>query len=174
LEALPADRASKLLIIGCGNSSLGYDLFKEAGFTNIDNIDYSGVVIERMAAKYAELADPAQLRWTTMDMMDMTFPLAEGGEEGTFDVVIDKATMDVIMTDNKDPWNPSEEVKERGRKVMENVYRQLKPGGLFIQISFDQPHFRKKFILPEFIQWAHFSQKSIDKGLGFFMYIMRK
>lgn len=85
-----------------------------------------------------------------MDMMDMTFPLAEDGE-GTFDVVIDKATMDVIMTDNKDPWNPTEEVKERGRKVMTNVYKQLKKGGLFIQISFDQPHFRKKFILPEFI-----------------------
>jgi hypothetical protein len=40
-----------------------------------------------------------------MDMMAMTFA------SDSFDVVLDKATMDVIMTDNKDPWNPSEEVK---------------------------------------------------------------
>ena len=90
------------------------------------------------------------MRWHTMDMMAMTFP------EGDFDVVLDKGTMDVIMTDNKDPWNPTEEVKERGRKIIDNVYRVLKPGGQFIQISFDQPHFRKKFILPEHIQWAEF------------------
>ncbi len=71
-----------------------------------------------------------------MDMMDMKFPLGDDSE-GEFDVIIDKATMDVIMTDNKDPWNPTEEVKERARKVMANVYKQLKKGGTFIQISFD-------------------------------------
>ena len=92
----------RILIIGCGNSSLGFDLYKEGGFTNIDNIDYSDVVIERMTEKHTEQAE--QLRWHTMDMMQMTF------EDGLFDVVIDKATMDVIVTDNKDPWNPSEEV----------------------------------------------------------------
>jgi len=108
-----------------------------------------------------------------MDMMNMTFPLAGDGE-GSYDVIIDKATMDVIMTDNKDPWNPTEEVKERAGKVMANVYRQLKNGGLFIQITFDQPHFRKKLILPENIKWASFKQKSIDKGLGFFMFVMTK
>ena len=108
------------------------------------------------------------MRWHTMDMMAMTFP------DGEFDVVLDKGTMDVIMTDNKDPWNPTEEVQERGKRVVDNVYRVLKPDGLFIQISFDQPHFRKKFIMPERIQWADFKQKTIDKGLGFFMYIMKK
>ena len=61
-----------------------------------------------------------------MDMMDITF------EEQTFDVVIDKATMDVIMTDNKDPWNPKPEVRERAKKVMDNVHKVLKKDGLFI------------------------------------------
>ena len=111
----------------------------QGGFTNIDNMDYSDVVIEKMKEKHQDM------RWHTMDMMAMTFP------DGEFDIVLDKGTMDVIMTDNKDPWNPTEEVKERGRKVIDNVYRVLKPGGQFIQISFDQPHFRKKFILPEHI-----------------------
>ena len=131
MAALPEDKNSRILIIGCGNSSLGYDLHKVAGYTNIDNIDYSGVLIERMKEKHAEISDPNQLRWVTMDMMDMQFP------EAHFDVVIDKATMDVIMTDNKDPWNPTDEVKQRGKLVMENVYKVLKPSGTFIQISFD-------------------------------------
>jgi hypothetical protein len=42
-----------------------------------------------------------------MDMMNMEF------DPEMFDVVIDKATMDVIMTDNTDPWDPSPEVRER-------------------------------------------------------------
>ena len=54
---MPANKDCKTMIIGCGNSSLGFDLYKEAGFTNIDNIDYSSVVIERMLAKYAEVSD---------------------------------------------------------------------------------------------------------------------
>jgi SAM-dependent methyltransferase len=105
-----------------------------------------------------------------MDMMDMQY------EEGTFDVVIDKATMDVIMTDNKDPWNPSQEVKERAAKVMTNIHRVLKKDGLFLQISFDQPHFRKKLLLEgSGLQWnGDIKQKNIDKDLGFFMYLMRK
>lgn len=80
-----------------------------------------------MSAKHSDLP----LRWQTMDMMDMTFP------QGTFDVVIDKATMDVILTDNKDPWNPSELVIERALKVMKNAQNVLKNGGTFLQISFD-------------------------------------
>ena len=45
---MPGNKDCKTMIIGCGNSTLGFDLYKEAGFTNIDNIDYSSVVIERM------------------------------------------------------------------------------------------------------------------------------
>ncbi len=80
-----------MLIIGCGNSSLGFDLHSQ-GFTNLDNIDYAPSVIELMSHKHTDLQD--SLRWHCMDMMNMEF------EEGVFDVVIDKATMDVVMTDN--------------------------------------------------------------------------
>lgn len=99
------------MIIGCGNSSLGYDLWKE-GYTNIDNIDYAESVIQRMKDKYSEGGECKELRWECMDMMNMTY------EDKIFDVVIDKATMDVVMTDNKDPWNPTEEVKERAKKTL--------------------------------------------------------
>lgn len=84
-----------------------------------------------MKTKYSSSSDPSQLRWHCMDMMNLQF------DDKNFDVVLDKATMDVIMTDNKDPWNPSEEVKERANKLMTNVHRVLKDKGLFIQITFD-------------------------------------
>eukprot|EP00349_Pseudokeronopsis_sp_Brazil_P006391 CAMPEP_0202968576 /NCGR_PEP_ID=MMETSP1396-20130829/13928_1 /ASSEMBLY_ACC=CAM_ASM_000872 /TAXON_ID= /ORGANISM="Pseudokeronopsis sp., Strain Brazil" /LENGTH=63 /DNA_ID=CAMNT_0049695033 /DNA_START=192 /DNA_END=383 /DNA_ORIENTATION=+ len=58
-------------------------------------------------------------------------------EDASFDVVIDKATMDVVMTGNKDPWNPSEECKKKADLVVKNVLRVLKKGGLFIQITFE-------------------------------------
>ena len=165
-------KSQRILLIGCGNSSLGYDLWKE-GFTNIDCMDYAESVIDRMKLKYT--SDPEferlkdQLRFTTMDMMNMTYA------DGIFDTVIDKATMDVILTDNKDPWNPSEEVIERSSKTLNNCIRVLKPQGSFISISFEQPHFRKKLLLSDEFkdQWT-FSQKNIDHGLGYFMYILSK
>ena len=103
-----------------------------------------------------------------MDMMALTF------EDAVFDVVIDKATMDVVMTDNEDPWNPTEAVLERAALVLRNAYRVLKPTtGAFVQISFDQPHFRKKFLLNEEFKWS-LTQKNIDHGLGYFMYILKR
>ena len=59
LAALSEDRNSRILIIGCGNSSLGFDLHTQAGYTNIDNIDYSGVLIDRMKDKHASMSDPS-------------------------------------------------------------------------------------------------------------------
>ena len=165
-------KSLRILLIGCGNSSLGYDLWKE-GFTNVDCMDYADSVIQRMNEKYESepeyLRLKEQLRFTTMDMMNMTY------ESGIFDFVIDKATMDVILTDNKDPWNPSEEVRERSSKTLNNCIRVLKPKGTFISISFEQPHFRKKLLMSDEFkdQWS-IKQKNIDHGLGYFMYILAK
>ena len=103
-------------------------------------------------------------------------------EDHQFDFVIDKATMDVILTDNKDPWNPSEDVITRSTSILLNCKRVLNSNGMFISISFDQPHFRKKLLLHENVKenWIgeNVNEKcqvlNIDHGLGYFMYILRK
>ena len=48
----------------------------------------------------------------------------------------DKATMDVILTGNKDPWNPTPEVYEKSLSTLQESIRVLKPKGTFISISF--------------------------------------
>ena len=90
--------------------------------------------------------------------------MSEYPDDSGFDFVIDKSTMDVILTDNGDPWNPSDEVKERSSKILNNCLRILKPKGFFISISFDQPHFRKKLLLADDVkdQWASYKVENID------------
>lgn len=103
-------------------------------------------------------------------------------DDSQFDFVIDKATMDVILTDNKDPWNPSDDVITRSNSILLNCQRVLKPNGLFVSISFDQPHFRKKLLLNENVKENWIGETvnekcqvlNIDHGLGYFMFILRK
>lgn len=64
-------------------------------------------------------------------MMQMKF------EDYTYDFVIDKATMDAIVTERKDPWNPGPEIFEKSEKTLNECIRVLKPKGTFISISFD-------------------------------------
>jgi len=125
------------LIVGCGNSSFSAGLY-DAGFTSLTNIDFSSVVIENMAKAHA--VDRPAMRWLCMDMLDMTF------KNEVFDVVIDKATMDALMVAEVDSWAPSDEVKIKSRQYCSEVSRVMKPRGLFYMISFQQPHFRTKYL----------------------------
>jgi len=96
---LVPEKDAKILMIGIGNSDFGFEMWQE-GFKNIDAIDFAPSVIERMSEKHAEAKEG--LRYQVLDMMNMNC-----FENETFDYVIDKATMDAIVTDRKDPWNPT-------------------------------------------------------------------
>lgn len=131
---------SRILVIGCGNSPFSADLY-DAGYPNIVNIDFSANVIERMAEKHAE--QRPKMQWRVMDMTDMSDLAA-----ASFDVVIDKATMDALMTLEGDVWYPNDCVIASARAMCRHVSRILDPsGGTFLQISLAQPHFRKKYLL---------------------------
>jgi EEF1A lysine methyltransferase 4 len=99
LDKLPLGKQSRILIVGCGNSSLTVDLHN-AGYSNIVSTDYSEVVIAAMRSKHDNLPG---LTWEVMDMLDLTYP------DSSFDVVLDKAAMDAIHTNEGSVWSPSEE-----------------------------------------------------------------
>ena len=177
----PSDR---ILVVGCGNSTFSRKLY-DAGFTNVVNIDYSGVVIEKMAAAHGE--ECPSMSWVEMDMTKLTF------EDQSFDVVIDKAAMDALVVDEVDVWDPAEEVVRVVHNMCSEVRRVLKKdNGKFILISFAQPHFRTKYLMgyrfsgadvsPYESHQGHssvydwdLSYRTINKGAGSldsFMYLM--
>lgn len=133
---------SKILVVGCGNSTFSPDLY-DAGFHNIVNIDYSDVVIENMRSKHSETRP--EMQWVKMDMCNLTF------ENGSFDVVIDKAAMDALMVDEGDVWDPQQETISSVHDMCLSVSRVLSPDGLFLMISFMQPHFRTKYLMGKWV-----------------------
>jgi SAM-dependent methyltransferase len=129
----------KILIVGCGNSSFSADLYDE-GYHNISNIDFSSIVIKKIETVHSEKRN--KMKWIEMDMTKMTFL------EESFDIVIDKAAMDALVVDEGDVWNPKEEVVSSVDNMCKCVSEVLrKENGLFLQISFAQPHFRTKYLI---------------------------
>ena len=68
-------------------------------------------------------------------------------EDESLDVVIDKAAMDALMTQEGDVWNPEQYVIDQSCSMCSHISRVLKKGGHHLQISLAQPHFRKKYLL---------------------------
>lgn len=130
---------SNILLVGCGNSSFSADLY-DAGYSNILSLDYSPVVIQAMRKRH-EHTRP-DLQWIVMDMTHM-----DDLEDASFDIIIDKAAMDALMTAEGDVWNPNQSVIDASRRMCHHISRLLKVGGHHLHISFAQPHFRKKYLL---------------------------
>jgi SAM-dependent methyltransferase len=129
---------SRILVVGCGNAPFSVDLYDD-GFHNVVNIDYSTQVIAKMQGKHS-LARPG-MQWLVMDMTKLSF------DDDSFDVVIDKAALDALLSDEGDVWNPNQESIQAADQVCRSISRVLKSGGAFLQISLVQPHFRKKYLL---------------------------
>lgn len=167
------DRAhTRVLLVGNGTSRLPLDL-AQAGFRAVTATDYSALCVDRMRARCAEEPCAGSVTWA---VADMTALLAsdgvegEGGAEGleaggapggadgcvrfspaSFDVVIDKAAMDAILADGADVWDPHKPrhlLRTAGR-VMLGMGGVLVPGGLCMQLSFSQPHFRRTYLLQD-------------------------
>lgn len=101
---------------GCGNSALSYELFL-GGFPDVTSVDYSSVVVAAMKARYAHVP---MLRWETMDVRALDFP------SGSFDVVLEKGTLDALLAGEQDPWNVSSEGVHTMDQVLSEVREQQK------------------------------------------------
>lgn len=175
-----AAKTDAILLIGCGNSGFSAAM-RGAGYENIVSTDYSEIVIERMRAKHPDMC------WEVADMRALPYAPA------CFDVVIDKAGLDATMVRspvlgtlrphlNAAPreqagegsvWDPVPEVVQAAHETCLSVLHVLKPGGRFVSISFQQPHFRKRYFGREEYSWAvqHFT---LDVGFGYFVYVATK
>ncbi|KAK3023008.1 hypothetical protein RJ639_045002 [Escallonia herrerae] len=154
-----------LLELGCGNSQLCEELYKD-GITQQTCIDISAVAVEKMQKKLVSKGYK-DIKVLEADMLDLPFT------NESFDVVVEKGTMDVLFVDSGDPWNPRPATVDKVMAMLQGVHRVLKPDGIFISITFGQPHFRRPlFEAPEFtwsVEWSTFGDT-----FHYFFYILRK
>ncbi len=94
--------------------------------------------------------------------------------DGSFDVAIDKGTMDALMCEKGDVWDPPQSMIDNVYKEVSEVARILDPRvGKFIYITFGQPHFRRLHLdRPEF-NWDIQVEKAGD-AFHYYVYIMTK
>lgn len=129
------NHSGKSLVIGCGNSTMSFEMASE-GFEDIYNIDISSTVIEQMKEKYKEMK---QLKWEVMDCTNMKY------NDNTFQSIFDKGTIDAILC--------NEDLKTQISKLLKEIYRVLKKNGRFYSITFGSPSNRLEFLKLEKLDW---------------------
>jgi ubiquinone/menaquinone biosynthesis C-methylase UbiE len=98
----------------------------DCGYTHIVNIDISGEVIEQM--KQRNIHRP-QMSYLQMDAQKMDFP------DCSFDVVLDKCTVDGIMC--------SDQYLLTAHHFIMEAFRVLKVGGLYLLVSYASSQYRR-------------------------------
>ena len=112
-DLVSCDSNPKILMVGCGNSKLSEQMYKD-GYTDIVNIDISDVVISKMTEIYSTSCP--LMKWVVADATNMP-----EFESDTFDIVIDKGTYDALACD-KDTHPEKYLIKEMMRVVKPNSY----------------------------------------------------
>jgi len=126
---------SKVLVVGAGTSRLIEEIYENHS-RNITNIDFSGVCVQLMKAKHGDKQD---MQWVKMDVRTLAFA------DATFDVVIDKATMDAVLCGDSSTKNCYFMFKE--------ISRVLKPGGTCLTVSHGRPDSRRNFMDKQEFNW---------------------
>lgn len=96
-----------------------------------NELSFPQVVIKQMKATNANRTN---MKFLYMDALSLTF------EDNTFNVVLDKGTLDALMPDD------SNETVERIDKYFNEIKRVLKIGGRFICITLLQSHILSKLL----------------------------
>ncbi|ELR15315.1 catalytic, putative [Acanthamoeba castellanii str. Neff] len=135
LEEVTPKSMDRILMVGCGNSRMSEHMVEDGyAATSITNVDISPVVIDQMRKKHPEMD------WRVADATRMP----EFGDR-TFDAAIDKGTMDAILC--------GEGSAENTEKILSEMARIIKPGGVFLLITYGQPKTRLHYLCKEKFGW---------------------
>jgi SAM-dependent methyltransferase len=135
------------------------------GYTNQTGVDFSQVVIDAMKSKYTQL----DTRWILMDVRELDLP------DAAVDIAVDKGTLDAFVHGSL--WDPPDDVRTNVGKYVNEVARVLRPGGLWLYITYRQPHFMKPLLTRE-KQWGLSVEILEDPdgagGFDYFGFVMAK
>ncbi|GAA5878185.1 hypothetical protein JCM16303_002875 [Sporobolomyces ruberrimus] len=155
-------KSARIVMLGCGNSTLSKDLASD-GYSDILNLDYSSVVIDKMKRLHEK--EWPEMTWIVGDIRKLPF------EDQSIDVCIDKGTMDALMTGVDDVWNPQPEIVADVKAEVDEVIRVLKPSGTFLYLTFGQPHFRRQHLTRP--GWK-LEICEVGEGFSYYFYILRR
>ena len=163
-----AARARRILLVGSGNSSLPADM-AAAGYEHVRATDISPVAVEAMRARVGDAG--GRLSWAVEDMQALSLPAA------AVDAVLDKAALDALLAHGGDVWRAEDEAPHLlalARTVVDEAHRVLAPGGVYICITFSQPHFRRQYLRQGAWAQAEVKRLPIDVGFGYSLFYMVK
>jgi len=148
------DKDDRVLLLGCGLSTLGVDMEAE-GYSSIVAIDYSETCIQRMNDSRGP---SSSVQYMVMDVTCLDF------EKGSIDCVLDKATLDSLMNEDE----PSGVVCA----MLREACRVLRPGGKYVCISHSD---RRKLLTDRGLSWALTAEVPLAKKQAeFWMYVLTK
>lgn len=113
-----------VLNLGCGNSLVAEALCDDlaAKVERVVSIDFVESVVKAQEERVKNTKYEKKCEWRTMDVMKMD-ELAEG----SFDLIVDKGTLDSLLTTNTATTDFADACKQ--------ISRVMKPGGWFVMIS---------------------------------------
>ena len=126
---------AEILMLGCGNSRLSEELYKE-GFRNVTNMDFSPIVVDQMSMRYSVFSE--------MDFL--VKDVCEPYDSDVYDLIIDKGTFDCILT--------GENSFQRAGFLLQNACRGLKGGGSYCMVSHGMPDTRIGYLKSKALPWA--------------------
>lgn len=141
------EKTSHALVVGCGSSRLSEELFADE-FTNLQNVDFSSVVISQLNDRYRALG--CKVENTLMDICSMV-----DIEDGSFDAVIDKATLDSMLC--------ADGGAESVERMLREVSRVLKPGGHFLLLSNQAPEELLSRLEEPALSWSCATTQTVAK-----------
>lgn len=125
---LPCE-TSRVLIPGCGNAPFQIDMHR-SGYTRMVCGDYSAVLIDNMRS--LQETQGGSIQWDVMDVTRMPYA------DNNFQAVLDKSLVDCLLC--------CDGAMDVVRQYMDEAFRVLAPGGIFIIVSI-QPKQKLKNIL---------------------------
>lgn len=132
---------ARVLAIGCGNAVFSADMFND-GYIGLVNVDISPVVIEQQRERYPDMC------WEVMDCLKSP-AIVE-----TYEAVVDKSLIDTIMCAS----NSSAMVT----KLVQNMYKILKPGGVYITLSLHKEDDVIDYFYKEGLDWKVYTYNILN------------
>lgn len=138
--AMPLCSGKRILMLGCGNSSLSADMYDD-GLQEITNVDFVEAVVRDMMRR--NLRQRPCMRWLVMDMTQM-----DKFKDGAFDVAFDKGGLDALMGDEGDAAD------DAGVRMLAEVARVVDAQrGTYICVTLAQPHVLRLLLARLAVGW---------------------